>query len=130
MARQNIYSSSLKTRNQIYSRDCDKRFLFYESIQVKVNTSGYYSFRSYGTVDTYGLIYKNTFNPLNPSENLFPVEVDCEANDRSRLNTHLSGDMIYVLVVTTYLFKETGAFSIVVLGNNKVILERLSKYIL
>lgn len=74
LARRNAYFSSLNTTNQIYSRDCDKEYFYYESIQVKVNTSGYYSFRSDSTMDTYQFIYKITFNPLKPSENFLPGE--------------------------------------------------------
>jgi hypothetical protein len=113
----------------MYNRDCDKQNFYYESIQVKVNTSGYYSFLSYSTMDTYGIIYKNTFNPLNPAENLIQEEDDGGSNFQFRLNIRLSGDMTYVLVITTYLPKQTSEFAIVALGTNKVVLERNSKYI-
>jgi hypothetical protein len=127
---QNSYFSSLSTSNQIYNRNCDKENFYYESIQVKVIKSGYYSFRSYSTMDAYGFIYRNTFNPLNPTENLLQAEGDRDSDLQFRLNIHLSGDMTYVLVMTTYPLKETGTFSITVLGDNKVILERLSKYLI
>ncbi len=80
-------------------------------------------------MDTYGLIYRNTFNSLNPSENLFQTEDDSCSDFEFRLNISLSGGMTYVLVVTTSELKETGAFSIAALGANKVILQRLSEYI-
>ena len=114
--------------NPIYSRDCDKEYFHYESIQVKVNTSGYYSFRSYSTTDAYGVIYRNTFNPLNPLENFLGMEDDGGSDLQFRLNIRLSGGMTYVLVMTTYRLEETGTFSIVALGPNKVIFERLSEY--
>ncbi|CAF4322803.1 unnamed protein product, partial [Adineta steineri] len=37
-------------------------------MQVKVIESGSYSFRGSGDIDPYGFIYKNKFNPLDPSE--------------------------------------------------------------
>ncbi len=96
---------------------------------MKVNKSGYYSFRSYSTIDAYGLIYRNTFNPLNPSENLFQTEDDSDSNLQFRFDTYLSGGMTYVLVMTTYKLKEIGGkLWIIVQGDNKIILERLSKY--
>jgi hypothetical protein len=95
---------------------------------VKVNASGYYSFRSYSTMNAYGFIYKNTFNPLNPSENLLNTDDDSGSDLQFRFNMRLSGGMTYVLVMTTYWLRETGPFSIVVLGDNKVILQRLSEY--
>jgi hypothetical protein len=129
LTRQNIYSSSLSPNNQIYSRDCDKEYFYYESIQVKVNTTGYYSFRSYSSINACGLIYRNTFDPLNPLENLLDKDDDSGFDWQFRLNIPLNNDTKYVLVMTTYGVKETGIFSIVALGDNKVILERLSKYI-
>ncbi len=80
-------------------------------------------------MDAYEFIYRNTFNPLSPSENLVVAQGAKDADLQFRLNIRLDGDMTYVLVMTTYLFKETGAFSIIVQGPNKVILERLSEYI-
>ncbi len=80
-------------------------------------------------MDVYGFIYRNTFNPLDPAENLLPADVESSSNFQFRLNIHLSGGMTYVLVMTTYRLKETGTFSIIVLGTNEVILKRLSKYI-
>ena len=90
--------------------------------------SGHYSFRIYSTIDGYGFIYRNKFNPLNPLENLLEVEDDSDFDSQFRLDVRLSGNMTYVLVMTTYQLKETGAFSIIVQGPNKVILKRLSEY--
>jgi len=80
-------------------------------------------------MDTYEFIYRNTFNPLSPSENLVVAEGDKGSDLQFRLITRLDGGMTYVLVMTTNLLKETGTFSIIVQGDNKVILERLSEYI-
>ena len=124
---QNVYSSSLSTNNQVYSRDCDNQYVYYESIQIKVNTTGYYTFRSSSTIDVYGLIYINTFNPVNPLDNLFDKDDDSGSNLQFQINVRLNGGMTYVLVVTTNKLKETGVFSIVVLGTEKVLLQRLSK---
>jgi hypothetical protein len=91
--------------------------------------TGYYVIRSYSRIDSYGFLYKNTFNPLNPSENLLSAEDDSVFDLQFRFNIRLNGNMTFVLVITTYELKETGQFSIIVQGPNKVILERLSKYI-
>ncbi|CAF0900088.1 unnamed protein product [Adineta steineri] len=123
---QNIYSSSLTNRNQIYHRDCQKEIFYYESIQVKVIESGYYSFRGSGGIDPYGFIYKNKFNPLDPLENLLDRDYARDSDIQFKLDIYLDVDMIYILVVTTYDSKDTGEFSIVALGKKKVILERHS----
>ena len=56
------------------------------------------------------------------------MEDDGGSDLQFRLNIRLSGGMTYVLVMTTYRLQETGTFSIVALGPNKVIFERLSEY--
>ncbi|CAF3536439.1 unnamed protein product [Adineta steineri] len=121
----NTYSSSLTKKNQMYYRDCQKEIVYYESIQVKVTETGYYTFRSSGNIDSYGSIYINKFNPLNPSENLLRAADDSDSDLQFKFDLHLDVDMIYVLVVTTYPSKETGRFSIDVSGKTKVILECL-----
>jgi hypothetical protein len=126
---QKSYSSSLTTNNQMYFRDCAQRNFYYESIQVSVIESGYYTFRGRGDIDAYGSIYKEEFNPLHPSENLLNTDDDSDSNSQFKLDIHLDASMKYVLVVTTYQSKEIGEFSITILGKNKVTLERLSKCI-
>ncbi|CAF0808178.1 unnamed protein product [Adineta steineri] len=123
---QNIYTSSLTMNNQMYFRDCEKRSFYYETIELKVIESGYYTFRGRGTIDAYGSIYENKFNPLEPSENLLKTDDDSGLDTQFKLDLYLNVGTIYVLVVTTYEPKETGEFSIAVLGKDKVILERLS----
>jgi len=124
-----MYSSSLTTNNQIYIRDCSEPNFYYESIQVWVIESGYYTFLSYSRIDTYGYIYKDKFNPLNPLENLISINDDGGSNLQFRLDIRLAVDMTYVLVVTTYDSRGTGEFSIGVFGKNKVTLGHLSEYI-
>jgi hypothetical protein len=80
-------------------------------------------------MNTYGLIYKNIFNPLNPSDNLLHMDDDSGSDLQFKLDVRLNGGMTYVLVITTNTFKEIGLFSIIVLSINKVVLQRLSKYI-
>jgi hypothetical protein len=80
-------------------------------------------------MDTYGYIYKNKFDPLNPLENLLSINDDGGSYFQFRLDIRLFADMTYVLVVTTYESLRTGEFSISVFGNNTVTLEHLSEYI-
>jgi hypothetical protein len=113
----------------MYIRDCIEPNFYYESIQVKVIETGYYTFLSDSTMDTYGYIYKDKFDPLNPLENLLSINDDGGSYFQFRLDIRLVVDMTYVLVVTTYDSRRTGEFSITVSGNNKVTLEHLSEYV-
>jgi len=96
---------------------------------VRVIESGYYTFQSDSTMDTYGYIYKDKFDPMNPLENWLHSNDDGGSNLQFRLDIRLFVDMTYVLVVTTYDSRGTGKFSISVFGNNTVTLEHLSEYI-
>jgi hypothetical protein len=113
----------------MYFRDCDKRKFYYESVEVKVIESGYYTFRGRGSIDAYGSIYKNKFNPLNPLENFLDKDDDSGSDIQFKLDIHLDIGMSYVLIVTTSGSKETGEFSVFAFGKNKVTLKSLSKYI-
>jgi hypothetical protein len=113
----------------MYIRDCSEPNFYYESIQVWVIESGYYTLQSYSRIDTYGYIYKDKFNPLNPLENLLHTNDDGDSDFQFRLDIRLFVDMKYVLVVTTSDSRGTGKFSIAAFGKNKVNLEHLSEYI-
>ncbi|CAF0995619.1 unnamed protein product [Adineta steineri] len=123
---QNTFLSSLTNNSQIYYRDCDKQNFYYESIQVKVTKSGYYTFNVSGEIDPYGSIYNNKFNPLDPSENLLNQEYARNSDIQLKLDIYLDADIIYVLVMTTFDSKEIGEFSINISGRNEINLERLS----
>ncbi len=110
----------------MYFRDCDKDSFYYESIQVKVIESGHYTFRSHCDSDAYGVIYRNKFNPFDSLENLVERDDDSGSGGQFKIDIDLA-DMTYVLVVTTYQARRTGAFRIDVLGTNNVNLTRLSK---
>jgi len=113
----------------MYIRDCIEPNFYYESIQVKVIETGYYTFQTDSRMDTYGYIYKNKFDPLNPLENLLSINDDGGSYFQFRLDIRLFVDMTYVLVVTTYDATKTGEFSITVFGSNTVTLEQISEYI-
>jgi hypothetical protein len=102
---------------------------YYEAIQVNVNETGSYSLGSSGSVDTYGYIYKDKFDPYNPFENLLSQNDEGCGNNQFKLITYLQSSTTYILVVTTYYAKRTGAFSIFVFGPNNVSLKHISKYL-
>ncbi|CAF1084946.1 unnamed protein product [Adineta steineri] len=109
-----------------YANHRIQKFKYLKRYCVKVIETGYYTFRGSGDIDPCGSIYKIKFNPLDQSENLLDKEYNSCSDIQFKLNIYLDVHTIYVLVVTTYESKETGQFSIVVFGKNKVILERLS----
>lgn len=126
---QSMYSSSLTIDSQTYSStDCDPKNYYYEAIQVTVTKTGYYGFDRNSSIDTYGFIYKNSFNPFNLYENIFSLDDNNCSHHQFKAVVQLQTNTTYIWVVTTRSPDVTGAFSIFVFGSNKVSLNRVGKY--
>jgi hypothetical protein len=102
---------------------------YYEAIQVNVDGTGNYSLGSSGSVDTYGYIHKDNFNPFNPFDSLLSKSDEGCGPRNFKLITYLQSNTTYILVVTTYYGRKTGAFSIFVSGANNISLKHVSKYL-
>ncbi|CAF3863381.1 unnamed protein product, partial [Adineta steineri] len=111
-----VYSSVLTTDNQMYSPRCDRLNYYYETIQISVLTDGFYMIASNGSVPTYGYIYKDSFDPFNPSMNLIPWSWESCSYTTFRLEVDLLVNVKYILVMTTYYPDETGSFSVIIPG--------------
>jgi hypothetical protein len=124
-----IYSSELTINHTTYSRtvfNCSN--YYYEEIQLIVDKSDYYTLISNSTIDIYGSIYVNKFNPLNPfADRILESDQSCR-NGYFRLIVRLQVNTTYILVVSTYNPDETGLFSVIVYGSNKVHFQRISKF--
>ena len=96
---------------------------------MNITRSGIYSILGHSTIEIYGYIYENSFNPYNPFENLL-LENGVSCGDRQFLfKTMLQAGGKYILVVTTYSPNEIGNYSILASGPDTVILTNISKYI-
>ncbi|CAF0784744.1 unnamed protein product [Adineta steineri] len=120
---QSKYSSQLTTISQTYSRDCRKSNYYYETIRVNVVETGYYALSSSSSMDTFGDIYKDDFNPMNPIESqLSQVYRSC-FHLNFRFSVYLYASTKYILVVTTSSPNMTGRFSILTSGPNNITLD-------
>ncbi|CAF1304835.1 unnamed protein product [Adineta steineri] len=123
---QTTYTSKLTTNSSTYLLGCSSSTSNYEEIQVNVRRSGFYTFFSKSNMDTYGVIYKDYFNPYNPNENrLLYDAVNC-APYQSSFRIALEAGVRYILIVTTYDSKATGEFSIFVSGSDDVDLKKIT----
>ncbi|CAF1626050.1 unnamed protein product, partial [Adineta steineri] len=120
-------STELTAKSQMYSQGCNQDNFHYDAFEVKVPESRYYTIWSSSNIDTYGYIYENSFNPLNPSDNLFEKDDDGAPNDQFKFEIPLYADTTYILVVTTYRPSTTGEIKINVLGLQNVTIKRLSE---
>lgn len=102
---------------------------YYQAIQINVNQSGFYSFRSSSTIKTYGYIYKDNFIPSATTINLILENDTACGTNQFKLATILDVNTRYILVVTTNSSNVTGNFSIIAVGPNIVTFNHFSKYI-
>ena len=125
-----MYSSMLTTDSPMYSRvGCDGLDSYYEAIEVKIFQSGCYSFDRNSSVLTYGYIYKDNFNPVNPFANLISEDDGNLNYNQFKLTIHLQANIKYMLVIVMDSSSEMGNFSTIVSAPNNVGFEHLSEYL-
>ncbi|CAF4021345.1 unnamed protein product [Adineta steineri] len=121
------YSSELTTKSQTYSRDCQKSNYYYETIRMNIMKNGDYALGSNSSMDTFGDIYKDDFNPMNPFENLLLQNYRRCSRQNFKFIANLHTGTKYILVVTTRNPNITGNFSILTSVSNNITLNRHSK---
>jgi len=89
---------------------------YFESIQVNVLIKGTYIFTSNSSINTYGYLYDDQFNPADLSLKLISENDDSNGQGQFRIAAILQSHRIYILVVTTFSPATTGQFSIVSSG--------------
>ncbi|CAF4053204.1 unnamed protein product, partial [Adineta steineri] len=124
---QSNYSSELNTSSQTYSRDCRKSNYYYETIRVNVVKTGYYALISSSNMNTFGDIYKDDFNPMNPVENLLSQDYRACNSQDFKFIVYLYTGTTYILVVTTSSPNMTGNFSILTSGPSNITLDRYTQ---
>ena len=131
-----MYSSELTKRSEVYCRDrcstSDYEYDFdddyyFETILVNVSGAGDFIIMSESSINTYGYLYENSFDPFDTSSNLL-VENDnsSSSNDQFKLKAFLQPSIVYILVVTTFAPNVVGNFSIVAWGVSLIDLHRVS----
>ena len=115
---QSSYSSALTENHPTYARggSLSQSLNYFEAIQLNVHTSGSYRVRSSSTLDTYGYLYNNSFDPLNPTINLLQSDDDGAGARQFQFTMVFQTMTDYIVVATTYASNVTGAFSILATG--------------
>ncbi|CAF1400592.1 unnamed protein product [Adineta steineri] len=124
---QSNYSSELTKNSQTYSRDCRKSNYYYQTIRMQVVETGYFALSSTSSMDTFGDIYKDDFNPMNPFENLLSQDYQTCVYPDFKFIAYLHIDTTYILVVTTSSPNKTGNFSILTSGPNNITLNHYTQ---
>jgi hypothetical protein len=120
--------STLTDNSQIYSQNCMKDNFYYEEFQINVPEIRTYTIWSSSNIDTYGFIYENSFDPLNPRENSFEQNDNGYTNGQFKFELPFYSDTTYILVVTKKKSKDIDNITINLSGVNNVIIKNLSKF--
>ena len=105
----------------MYSADkCGTEKFYYQALQINVSVSGHYSFASRIANLTHGYLYRDTFDPFDPSRT--EITSNKEGCDRLKflLYFFLQANTTYILVITTYNVAETGPFFITAVGTDTI----------
>jgi hypothetical protein len=114
-----------------YSRDlCASSDYYYQAFEFTVTIDGSYRIQSESTTQMYGYLYRDTFNPSNPLSGLWQENDKNCGKEQLWLNTSLSSNMMYILVVTTFSPGQTGKFKIHAFGAEKVTFKPISESII
>ena len=96
---------------------------------MSVVKTGFYRFSTDSHINTYGYIYKDNFNPLNPFENILLQDDNSCSDNQFGFYTHFQIGITYVLVVTTYRPNVTGEFSIQITGPKNIYVKAIREYL-
>ncbi|CAF1338360.1 unnamed protein product [Adineta steineri] len=112
------YSSALTVNSQIYCREspCSIPDTYFQAIQLNVSMSGNYTFLSNSSMDTYGFLYYNTFDPNNSTANQITYDDDDGGAHQFKFTAYLQTLTRYILVATTYATNTIGPFTITATG--------------
>lgn len=89
---------------------------YYEAIEMNVTTAGNYTILCNSTMDTYGYIYINSFNPSFRTRNILSSDDESGHNHQFMFTILLQSLTKYILITTTFAEEVTGTFSIIAIG--------------
>lgn len=118
---QSTYESELGKKSATLSRDeCRTSKYHYEALRINVSLDGYYTFCSNSSIDTFGYIYEDAFDPFDLESDLVASDNDGCGDKQFRLCSFLKTNTSYILVVTTQTAGVTSPFSVSVVGGAEV----------
>ena len=89
---------------------------YLQAYSFMVSTDGLYSFTTNSSIDTYGLLYDDTFNTSMSSANLMEYDDDSGIGYQFKITTLLESSKTYTLVVTTHGSFVNGSYSLIASG--------------
>ncbi|CAF0870683.1 unnamed protein product [Rotaria sordida] len=120
------YSSSLNNTSPRFTRFGPTGIFYFEAIRVTVNTTGTYTFKSNCSINSYGYLYVNSFNPSNVTSNLVALDDDTGGYNQFLITYILQAGTTYILIFTTYSPNVTTSFSIMAWGPTRFSLQYIN----
>lgn len=106
---------------------CQALYKAYEPIQIKVTQAGRYIFVSNSTANLHGSIYKDIFDPMNSTMNLYEQNIAGCLYSHFRIIAYLQTNTKYILIVSTSSVDMKEKFSIHAYGPNQVFFSHMSE---
>ncbi|CAF4012418.1 unnamed protein product, partial [Rotaria magnacalcarata] len=120
-------SSELTVNNPIYDRRGDgNSSCYYDTFDLSVSIAGTYRIGSKSAMDTYGYLYNGSFISNHPNLNLIASDDDSSGGAQFGFALSLQPHAIYTLLVTTFSDFETGPYTVIASGLQRVTLTRTS----
>ncbi|CAF1408139.1 unnamed protein product [Rotaria magnacalcarata] len=120
-------SSELTVNNPIYDRRGDgNSSCYYDTFDLSVTIAGTYRIGSKSAMDTYGYLYNGSFISNHPNLNLIASDDDSSGGAQFGFALSLQPHAIYTLLVTTFSDFETGPYTVIASGLQRVTLTRTS----
>jgi len=110
------YSSALTNDSEIDSQTNR----YFASIDIMVNTTGYYTLTSLSQFDSYACLYQDYYNSSNSSSNQIICDDDSGGNYQFKFSVYLQSGIPYTLVFRTFSPGVTGEFTIVGTGPDQI----------
>ncbi|UJR12759.1 hypothetical protein I4U23_016933 [Adineta vaga] len=119
--------SSISIIDQAYCRKdtCWPSLYYFEAYEMIVNITDYYTIKTDGTLDTYGYLYNNTFNPFIRSLNLIQEDDNNGTNNQFMLNMIFQSSIKYIIVVTTFTADTVAPYMLIITGPTSVQLTQI-----
>ncbi|CAF1445173.1 unnamed protein product [Adineta ricciae] len=117
------FSSEFNTHTRKYCRDYKRPHYHHRTFEINVKKSGIYAIWSRSEMDTYGYIYEDNFDPLQPFGNLIAQHGGKCNQHQLKFFIHLQENTKYILVVTTFYPNRIRNFTIFISSDNHFIVD-------
>lgn len=110
------YSNALTVNSPTFSLINSSARFYYQAILIRTSINGNYTIQSNSTLDSYGFLYLNSFNPNNMIANILNSDDDSAGGGQFLISYRLQANSRYILIMTTFFSNRTTPFSIMVRG--------------